>query len=64
MLPHLTSKKWPYYNELIELIKKKYNNQFKIVVAPGPSEIEEAKKINATIILDNEKSLNISLLSK
>ena len=61
--PHLTSKKWPYYNELIELIKKKYNNQFKIVVAPGPSEIEEAKKINATIILDNEKSLNISQLS-
>ncbi len=61
--PHLTSKKWPYYNELIELIKKKYNHQFKIVVAPGPNEIKEAKKINATIILDNEKSLNISQLS-
>ena len=61
--PHLTSKKWPYYNELIELIKNKYNNQFKIVVAPGPSEIEEAKNINATIILDNEKSINISQLS-
>jgi len=61
--PHLTLKKWPYYNELIALIKKKYNEQFKIVVAPGPNEIEDANKIDATIILDNEKPLNISQLA-
>jgi ADP-heptose:LPS heptosyltransferase len=48
---------------LIELIKKKYNNKFKVVVAPGPSEINDAKDINALSILDNEKILDISQLS-
>ena len=61
--PHLQIKKWPYYNELIELIKKKYNNKFKILVAPGPSEIDEAKDVNAILILDGEKILDISKLS-
>ena len=61
--PHLVNKKWPYYNELIDLIKKKYKNDFKILVAPGPSEIDEAKNINAISILNNEKALNISQLS-
>ena len=61
--PHLVNKKWPYYNELIDLIKKKYKNDFKILVAPGPSEIDEAKNINAINILNNEKALNISQLS-
>ncbi len=60
---HLQIKKWPYYNELIELIKSKYNQKFKVVVAPGPSEINDAKDINALSILDNEKILNISQLS-
>ncbi len=61
--PHLTAKKWPYYNELIENIKKNYQDHYKIVVAPGPEEIEEAKKINAISILDNGKSLDISQLA-
>ena len=61
--PHLVNKKWPYYNELIDLIKKKYKNDFKILVAPGPSEIDEAKNINAISILNNEKALNVSQLS-
>ena len=61
--PHLVNKKWPYYNELIDLIKKKYKNDFKILVAPGPLEIDEAKNINAISILNNEKALNISQLS-
>ena len=61
--PHLQIKKWPYYNELIELIKNKYNNKFKILVAPGPSEIDEAKDVNAILILDGEKILDISKLS-
>ena len=60
---HLIHKKWPYYNELIDLIKNKFQNQFKIVIAPGPSEITEANKINAICILDNGESLNISQLS-
>jgi len=61
--PHLAQKKWPYYNELIEKIKNKYNDQYKIVVAPGPDEINESKDINALCVLDNEKALDISQLS-
>ena len=61
--PHLSQKKWPYYNQLIEIIKNNYNDQYKIVVAPGPDEINEAKEINALCILDNNQALNISQLS-
>ena len=61
--PHLTQKKWPYYNELIDLIKNKYQDQYKIVVAPGPLEINYAKEINAICLLDNDKALDLSQLS-
>ena len=60
---HLDIKKWPYYNELIELVKNKFNDKYKIVIAPGPSEISDAKNINAISILDQNKALNISQLS-
>jgi len=60
---HLDVKKWPYYNELIEIIKNKFNDRYKIIVAPGPSEINEAKNIHAISILDQNKALNISQLS-
>ena len=60
---HLTHKKWPHYNELIDLIKNKYNDQLKVVVAPGPSEIKDAKLINAISILDHNNALDISQLS-
>jgi len=60
---HLEVKKWPYYNELIKLIINKFNDRYKIVVAPGPSEINDAKNINAISILDQNKALNISQLS-
>ena len=60
---HLEIKKWPYYNELIKLIKNKYNEKYKIVVAPGPSEIEDTKNINAISLLDNNNALDISQLS-
>ena len=60
---HLKIKKWPYYNELIQLIKSKYNDKYKIVIVPGPSEIKDTKDINAMPILDGEKILDISQLS-
>jgi len=60
---HLTHKKWPHYNELIELIKNKYGEQIKVVVAPGPSEIDDVKNINAVSILDQGKALDISQLA-
>ena len=61
--PHLKSKRWPYYNELIYMINKNFDNKFKIVVAPGPGEIEEASNFNALCILDNGKALDISQLA-
>ncbi len=61
--PHLTSKKWPYYNELTNMINEKFNNEYKVVVAPGPNEIDQASQINALCILDNGKALDISQLS-
>ena len=60
---HLAHKKWPHYNELIELIKNKYKDQVKVIVAPGPSEIDDAKNINAVSILDKGKALDISQLA-
>ena len=60
---HLLHKKWPHYNELINLIKNKYKDQLNVVVAPGPEEIKDAKQINATCILNNGNPLNISQLA-
>jgi len=60
---HLTHKKWPHYNELIELINNKYGEQIKVVVAPGPSEINDAKNIKAVSILNEDKALDISQLA-
>ena len=57
--PHLKIKKWPYYNELINLIKKKFNNEYKIVIAPGPNELNMTNDINAISILNENKSLSI-----
>ena len=60
---HLDIKKWPYYNELIKHIKNKFKDRYKIVVAPGPTEVDDARNINAISILDQNKALNISQLS-
>ena len=57
--PHLKIKKWPYYNQLIDLIKKKFNNEYKIVIAPGPNELNMTNDINAISILNENKSLSI-----
>tara|TARA_Y100000590_G_scaffold75119_1_gene82967 strand:- start:1273 stop:2211 length:939 start_codon:yes stop_codon:yes gene_type:complete len=61
--PHLTLKKWPYYNDLIQKIYDRYGEEYKIVTAPGPTEIKEAKDINAIALLDNGRALNIAQLT-
>ena len=61
--PHLSIKKWPYYNDLIQLIFNKFGDEYKVVTAPGPDEINEAKNINALALLNNGKALNISQLT-
>ena len=59
----MSVKRWPYYNDLINLIKKQYSNNYKIVIAPGPNEIKIAEKIDATCVLNKDKALNIPQLS-
>ena len=61
--PHLTIKKWPHYNKLIELVSNRYGDKYKIVTAPGSSEIDDAKDINALALLDNGRALDISQLT-
>ena len=61
--PHLTSKKWPYYNNLISMINEKAEDKFKVVIAPGPDEIKEASSMNAICVLDKGKALDISQLA-
>jgi len=60
--PKLTHKKWPYYNELIDIIKKEHQS-LEIVIAPGPDEIEESKKINAITVTEKDKSINLTQLA-
>ena len=60
--PELSHKKWPYYNDLIKIIKSNHPN-LEIAVAPASSEIEEAKKIESTLITNNNRSLNIMELA-
>ena len=61
--PHLTSKKWPYYNDLISMINERLESKFKVVIAPGPGEIKDASSINALCVLHNGKALDISQLA-
>ena len=53
----LIHKRWPYFSELISLIKQ-YHPQYELVVAPGPGEIEEAKSLNIKVALNNNLALN------
>ena len=56
--PQLPHKKWLHFNELIKIIKSKHPN-VNFVVAPGPSELDEANKINSISI----SNLNIMELA-
>ncbi len=60
--PKLSHKKWPYYNNLIKIIKSKHP-KIEIAVAPGPNEIDEAKQIEAISITNNEEPLTIMELA-
>ena len=47
----------------IDLILKKFNEEYKIITVPGPNEIDDAKNLKAIPILYNDKALNISQLT-
>ncbi len=60
--PNLQHKKWPYFNDLIKIIKTKHPN-IEIAIAPGPDEMEDAKKVEAISITNQGKILNIMELA-
>ena len=55
-------KKWPFFKDLISKIKLEFKNKYPILIAPGPNEINESNILNAKIILDNKKPVNIKML--
>ena len=63
MFTTFDNKKMASLHKLIELISDKYGDGYKIVTAPGPSEINDAKNINALALLDNGRALDISQLT-
>ena len=60
--PKLKRKKWPYYQDLIHLLNREYGPKYNIAIAPGPTEIDEAKQFKANIILNKNLPLNITEL--
>ena len=60
--PKLIKKKWPYYKELIQKLKQEFKNKYSVLLAPGPNELEEAKQLNAKVILENNQPVNIKTL--
>ena len=55
-------KKWPFFSNLISLIKQEYKNNYPVLIVPGPNEINEANELNAKIVLDNGEPINIKML--
>ena len=45
------------------MIKDKFGSEYKVVTAPGPNEIDDARKFDAISVLDNNKALNLSQLT-
>ena len=60
--PELSHKKWPYFNDLIKIIRKNHSN-LEVVIAPGPNELEDSKKIKAISVTENDKSINLMQLA-
>ena len=54
-------KKWPYYRELIDELKRSFKN-YEVAIAPGYGEIENSRKFNAHIILDKNNILDLNQL--
>ena len=56
------NKKWPYYKNLITILRRIYKNNYSILIAPGPNEIEEAKSYNTNLVLQDGKPISIKML--
>ncbi len=60
--PQLSHKKWPYFNDLIKIIRSKHLN-LEVVIAPGPKELEDSKNVEAISITNKDKSINLMELA-
>ena len=56
------NKKWPFYKDLVSLIKQEYKNNYPVLVAPGPNEIKEADQLKAKTVLNDGEPINIKML--
>ena len=56
------NKKWPFFKDLISRIRREYRNNYSVLIAPGPDEFKEANQLNAKIVMDKGKSINIKML--
>jgi len=56
------NKKWPFYKDLVSLIKQEYKNNYSVLVAPGPNEIKDADQLKAKIVLNDGEPINIKML--
>ena len=60
--PKLKNKKWPYFKELIQKLKQEFKNKYSVLLAPGPNEINDAKELNAKVVLDNNEHVKLKTL--
>ena len=60
--PQLSHKKWPYFNDLIKIIKTNHPN-LEVVIAPGPEELEDSIKVEAITVIDKGKSIDFMELA-
>ena len=56
------NKKWPFFKDLTARIRREYKNNYSVMVAPGPDELNEANKLNAKVIMNDGQPINIKML--
>jgi ADP-heptose:LPS heptosyltransferase len=56
------NKKWPFYKDLVSKIKQEFKNKYAVLLAPGPNEVNEAKNLNAKVVLFENQPLDIKRL--
>ena len=56
------NQKWPYFKDLISSIRREYKNNFSVLIAPGPEELDEANRLNAKIVMNKGEPINIKML--
>ena len=56
------NKKWPFFKDLISQIRREYKNHYSILIAPGNDEINDAQELNANVVLEHGKPIDIKKL--